>query len=392
MTRPLGQATGAEKLKIVTELIDKLHEDIKNIALLPSDRDLALEELKIYSRDPDNADPIFSEKGISTLLPHAFYSPSTKTAREALRVLVNAMVLKPETRQIVIDQGFAKRACGELKGENFDDEFLNSRILLLSTYDTVIDVEDLIDNHHLAEYIVEKLNQHAKDLSKKAVDILSRHAKDLSGKPKSKSRSKSKVDPMQDMALTETSKLLYVVSHVCPDRVSSLSAALPHLVFILLKHPVPEPKPLDGPFKALISAFTNLDFGAEKSKAALYPKGEAFKVADKLINILERVVRADANKYVQNVGYGFAGGLFLQESMPIPSSATEAFSGGAGGSQEPRVLTQEEKDRQTEQLFDLFDRLNPSSLTDVQEDPKETATTENQPPTTKNDASGEGKE
>lgn len=36
MTRPLGQATGAEKLKIVTELIDKLHEDIKNIALLPS--------------------------------------------------------------------------------------------------------------------------------------------------------------------------------------------------------------------------------------------------------------------------------------------------------------------------------------------------------------------
>ncbi|KAM6538469.1 hypothetical protein FALCPG4_000340 [Fusarium falciforme] len=475
MTRPLGQATGAEKLKIVTGLIDKLHEDIKNIALLPSDRDLALEELKIYSRDPDNADPIFSEKGISTLLPHAFYSPSTKTAREALRVLVNAMVLKPETRQIVIDQGFAKRACGELKGENFDDEFLNSRVLLLSTYDTVIDVEDLIDNHHLAEYIVEKLNQHAKDLSKKAVDILSRHAKDLSGKPKSKSRSKSKVDPMQDMALTETSKLLYVVSHVCPDRVSSLSAALPHLVFILLKHPVPEPKPLDGPFKALISAFTNLDFGAEKSKAALYPKGETFKVADKLINILARVVRAypdteldefaspsvkvirkvytnapdtlkkhmrglllptvedrvdelgtrdtlpgkllkhltsrtcpvfrvdisdlflemsdsDAKKYVENVGYGFAGGLFLQESMPIPSSATEAFSGGAAGSQEPRVLTQEEKDRQTEQLFDLFDRLNPSSLTDVQEDPKETATTESQPPTTKNDAADKGKE
>lgn len=370
---------------------------------------------------------------------HAFYSPSTKTAREALRVLVNAMVLKPETRQIFVDKDFASRSCRELKGENFDDEFLNSRILLLSTYDTTINIEELIDNHHLAEYIVEKLNKHAKDLSKKTVDILSRHAKGLSSKPKSKSRSKSKVDPMQDMALAETSKLLYVVSHLCPDRVSALSAAVPHLVYILLKQPIPEPKPLDGSFKALVSAFTDLDFGAEKSKAALYPKGELSKVADKLIDILNRAVRSyadadldefvapsvkvmrkvytnapdsvkkhmrglllptvedrvdelgtrdtlpgkllkhltsraspvfrvdisdlflemsdrDANKYVENVGYGFAGGLFLQKSMPIPASATEAFSGGTGGSQEPQELTQEEKDRQTEQLFELFDQ------------------------------------
>ncbi|KAI8724612.1 hypothetical protein NCS52_00030800 [Fusarium sp. LHS14.1] len=475
MTSPLSLGTGAEKLQRVADLIDKLDRDLEKVTLLPSDRDLALKELKIYSREPDNADPIFSEKGVVTLMHHAFYSPSTKTAREALRVLVNAMVLKPETRQIFVDKEFDRRACKDLKGENFDDEFLNSRILLLSTYDTTIDIEGLIANHHLAEYIVEKLNQHAKDLSNKAVDILSRHAKDLSSKPKSKSRSKSKADPMQDIALSETSKLLYVVSHNCPNRVSDLSTAVPHLVFILLKHPDPEPKPLDGPFKALISAFTNLDFETEKNKASLYPKGDAFKFTDRLINILESVVRAyaeteldefasptakvirkvyisapdlvkkhmrglimptaedrvdelgtrdtlpgkllkhltsrkcpvfrvdisdlflemsdrDANKYVENVGYGFAGGLFLQESMPIPASATEAFSGGAGGSQEPRVLTQEEKDRQTEQLFELFDRLNPSSLTDVQEDPKETATTESQSPETKDDAVDNGKE
>lgn len=349
------------------------------------------------------------------------------------------MVLRPETRQIFIDQGFARRACRELKGENFDDEFLNSRILLLSTYETIIDIEELIDRHHLAEYIVEKLNRHAKDVSNKAVDILGRRAKGLSSKPKSKSRSKSKDDPMQGMALSETSKLLYVVSHICPDRVSALSTAVPHLVFIFLKHPVPEPKPLDGSFKALISAFTDLDFGAEKSKAALYPKGDTSKVADKLVDVLDRAVRAyadteldefvapsvkvirkvytnapeplrkhmrgallptaedrvdelgtrdtlpgkllkhltsrispvfrvdvsdlflemsdrDANKYVENVGYGFAGGLFLQKSMPIPASATEAFSGGDGGCHEPRELTQEEKDRQSEQLFELFDQ------------------------------------
>ncbi|KAJ4311412.1 hypothetical protein N0V84_010465 [Fusarium piperis] len=466
MTRPLGQATGAEKLKIVTDLIEKLHLDVENIRLLPSDRDIALEELKIYSRDPENAGPIFSERGINALLRHAFFSPSTKTARGALRVLVNAMVLKPETRQIFIDKGFARRACRELKGENFDDEFLNSRILLLSTYETMIDLEELIDEHRLAEYIVEKLNRHAKDLSNKAVDILGRHARFLSSKPKSKSRSKSKTDPMQGMALSETSKLLYVVSHICPDRISALSTAVPHLVFIFLKHPIPEPKPLEGSFKALISAFANLDFGAEKSKAALYPKGNISKVADKLIDILNRAVRAyadteldefaapsvkvirklyinapallkkhmrglllptvedrvdelgtrdtlpgkllkhltsrispvfrvdisdlflemsdrDANKYVENVGYGFAGGLFLQKSMPIPASATEAFSGGAGGPQEPRELTQEEKDRQTEQLFELFDQLNPMSLTDGQEEPKETITTKGQPPETK---------
>ncbi|RSL67166.1 hypothetical protein CEP54_003373 [Fusarium duplospermum] len=468
MSRPLGQATGAEKLKIVAELVDNLYDDHKEVTMLPDVRDRALEELKIYSRDPDNADPVFSQKSVDMLLRHSFYSPSTKTAREALRVLVNVMVLKPETRQMFIDQDFAGRACKELKNENFDDEFLNSRVLLLSCYETSINVEELIDKCCLAEYIVENLNRHAKDLSNKIINKLSRHVKDLSGKPKSKSRSKSKDDPMQDMALTETSKLLYVVSHNCTDRISVLSAAVPHLVYILLKHPIPESKPLDSPFKALISAFTNLDFGSEKNKAALYPKGKTFKVADRLVNILELVVRAyadteldefaspsakvirkvytnasdplkkhmrglllptaedrvdelgtrdtlpgkllkhmtsrtcpvfrvdiinlflemsdrDANKYAENVGYGFAGGLFLQKSMPIPASATEAFGGGAGGSQEPRVLTKEEKERQTEELFELFDRLNPSSLTNGQEDPQETTTTESQPSKAKDD-------
>ncbi|KAM0430550.1 hypothetical protein ACHAPT_005899 [Fusarium lateritium] len=464
MSRPLGQATGPEKLKTVTELVDILSEDAENTRLLPEDRDLALEELKIYSRDTKNSDPLYSEKGVTMLMRHAFFSPSTKTAREALRILVNAMVLRPETRQMFIDQGFARRACRELKGLNFDDEFLNSRILLLSTYDTTINIGELIDRYHLSEYIVEKLYLHVKDLSNKPTHKLGRLLNDLvTTKPKTKLRSKSKVDPMQEVALIETSKLLYVVGHRCRDRISTLTPAVPHLVHILLKQTVPEPKPFSGSLKALISAFTDLDFEAEKSKIALYPKGDTFKVARKLIGILGRAVKAyadteldefvapsvkvirkvytngpdsvketmcqlllptandrgdelgtrdtlpgillkhltsrtcpafrlevsdlfleisgsDANKYAQNVGYGFAGSFLLQQSMPIPTTASEAFSGrGAGGSQEPREMTQEEKERQTQELFELFDKLNPTSFTEEQDDPQEAVTREGQP-------------
>ena len=104
-------------------LLDKLTLDLEKICMLPHreqdvevdvdstrltdiERDAALEQLKLYGRDPVDAEPIFTQKvrwgervlfgatmltpmhqGIETLTRHAFNSPSFTTSRNALRCL-----------------------------------------------------------------------------------------------------------------------------------------------------------------------------------------------------------------------------------------------------------------------------------------------------------------
>lgn len=85
---------------------------------------------------------------------------------------------------------------------------------------------------------------------------------------------------------------------------------------------------------------------------------------------------SDANDFVRNVGYGFAAGFLMSHQLPVPESATEAFSTKtkAGDSNvlvnpitgqrfdaEPQdtgtPMTMEEKEREAERLFVLFERF-----------------------------------
>lgn len=373
------------------------------------------------------------------LLRHAFYNPSSETARAALRVLANAMLLKPETRQLFVDLGFAPRACSELKVDNWDNEFLISRVLFIATYGTTIDLVDLIENHHLADHILDNLNRHAKILSNKA---------------------KAKADATEEMALGEILKLMFNVTHFCKDKVLCFIPAVPHVVALLWKQDIPDANPLDSPFGPLVNALYNLDFEADKSRAALYPKGEPTKVSSRLVSLLDLSMKAysdsdlennvaplvgligriyehaqpvvrqsledallpsaedrqavlgrgetlsakllrnstnpvtpalrdgishlffdlsdrDTSKFVENVGYGFASGFLFQNNVPVPSSASEAFSTGDDAGAQKLVnpitgqfldmenpaqgpeISQEEKEREAERLFVLFERCAP---------------------------------
>jgi hypothetical protein len=372
------------------------------------------------------------------LLRHSFYSPSTKTSRAAMRVLANSMLLKPETRQVFVDEGFAPKACNKLKGDNWDDEFLAARILFLSTYGTTVDLLDLVDSHGLAGLVVDRLAQHAKLVSRK---------------------SKAKEDMMEGMALTESLKLLFNVTHHCSDRAGAFNPAVPHIVDLLWKQDLPASKPLEAPlpFGPLVNALLNLDLTTPKAKSSLFPKSDSYKPSGLLVSLLDCSLKSyddndlevivtplvsllkklyeiapedvqqqirdallptaedrksvlgrgetvsakllkhsthptapalreaishllfdmsdrDASKFVENVGYGFASGFLFQNNVPIPESASEAFStGGADGAQQPvnpitgqflsqeqhpevPEMTEEEKEREAEKLFVLFER------------------------------------
>ncbi|KAI7715574.1 hypothetical protein KC353_g6000 [Hortaea werneckii] len=96
----------------------------------------------------------------------------------------------------------------------------------------------------------------------------------------------------------------------------------------------------------------------------------------------------DANKYVQNIGYGFASGFLMSEGIPVPTSATQANSTPVDGSAGARTdinpvtgqrlnaedsgpspsaeMTEEEKEREAERLFVLFERLKATGVVDIQ--------------------------
>lgn len=180
------------------------------------------------------------------------------------------MLLVASTRQTFVDLGYEAKACLRLKNDNRDDEFLVSRILFLLTYDSNVDIEKMIDGSHLADSI----NQN-----------LARHAKLYLAKPK-----KGKEEPMEDMALTETLKLMFNLTHFCSQRIETFSPAIPHILTILSRRPIPPSDPLGPPVGPLVNALINLELDNKKGTAEatnpLFPKGNHNTHTEHLISIL----------------------------------------------------------------------------------------------------------
>lgn len=435
----------AAKLDDVTALLDKLSTDLKKKTLKTQQRDTLLGQLKVYGRNVDGSDPIFARTGIQTLSQYAFDSSSTTTSREALRCLANALLLKPETRQILVDMGCAPKAAEKLKTDNSDDEFLLSRILFLMTYGTTANYQELIKKNKLADSIYSCLARHAK-----------RYVKGT--------RRVSTPNPMDDMALTETAKLVFNITHFSPDLAPSFSNSISPLLQIVQKTKISLP-PLQQPIQACINSLINLDLGDKSSHSALFPRSDPNGVTKHLVNILDACVTSykdseldqtaspvitvlrkvykeapdqvkkhmetlllptdadrakpigksdvlssrllqlstsaisstlrtsiqamlfemsaeDPNKFVANVGYGYASGFLMSQNIPVPQNATESWTEGGGDDvrinpitgqrldaetfvDEGPPMTDEEKEIEAEKLFVLFERLRATGVVDV---------------------------
>jgi hypothetical protein len=291
-----------------------------------------------------------------------------------------------------VDLHYETKACIRLKHDNRDDEFLVSRIIFLTTYNTNVDVGALLEQHHLGEIINQNLHRHATHYD-------------------AKKKKKLKVDPMEDMALVESLKLLFNLSHFCPQRSTDFTPAIPHILAILQKRQVESDKPLEAPFGQLVNSLINLDLTNSEAIHALYPKSDPKLNAERLIQLLNlgiqsykedeldqqasplltlmrkvyelapidvkryiksillpndddrkqvlgrtetlasRMLRLstspvapqlreaisnllfemsdkDARKFVRNVGYGFASGFLFRNDVPVPENALDAWSTG----------------------------------------------------------------
>lgn len=272
---------------------------------------------------------------------------------------------------------------------------------------------------------------------------------------------------MDIMALSETLKLLFNLTHFYPDMSEQFSRSIPYIFKILVRRKIPTP-PLEPPVNYLVNALLNLDLEDTKGQQlkfhgmnAAFPTFDAKCNAEHLVNILDNAIVAytepeldnaispvltlirrmyeiapesvkkymewlllptdeersrplgksdtlssrllqlstsamtanlrgsissmmfelsgkDATKFVQNVGYGFASGFLLSNNIQIPESATDAHA-TAGPSGDIPVnpitgqrldmeetdttapMTREEKEREAERLFVLFERYVLSS-------------------------------
>jgi hypothetical protein len=365
------------------------------------------------------------------------------------------LFLKPETRQAFVDLGYEPKACSKLKNDSRDDEFLVSRLILLTTYGTSIDLPTLIDQHQLADSIIQNLSRHARRFSTEAV-------------------APARADPIEQMALAETLKLLFNVTNFAKGHASAFDPALPHITAILRFHDLPQTRtPLDPPFGLLINALLNLDLNSPTAQSSLYPPTEPTRVADRLIHLLDLSMKSytdtdldqavtplicvlssvyehapggqndnddavrtfirsklvpmnedrksvlgktdslpsrllrnwtnpmapqfrsavghlyfdisgkDAAKFIENVGYGYASGFLFENGISLPQGAMEqggegsstSRDGGGGVAASGRPvnpitgqfldeeklpdlpeMTMEEKEREAERLFVLFER------------------------------------
>ncbi|TKA58622.1 hypothetical protein B0A55_12149, partial [Friedmanniomyces simplex] len=108
---------------------------------------------------------------------------------------------------------------------------------------------------------------------------------------------------------------------------------------------------------------------------------------ENISSLLFELSDKDANKFVRNIGYGYASGFLTSHNIEIPGDATEANSIGNEGelrgttninpvtgqrlSAEGRdcpggpEMSEEEKEREAERLFVLFERLRATGVVDV---------------------------
>ncbi|KAJ4350587.1 hypothetical protein N0V95_004638 [Ascochyta clinopodiicola] len=397
-----AQKSGKAKLDDVTKILNDLRTDFDDPKLSSQQRKQQLEQLKVYGRDPTNAEPIFTQDS-----------------------------------------------------ESIDDEFLLSRILFLTNYDTTLDYTELVNEHHLADNINAAIQRHANRYTQP------------------RQRAQEHTAPMDLMALSETLKLLFNITHFHPDLSQHFTDSIPNIFHILTRRDSPT-KPLDAPVSFLINALLNLvreegtgtdqhphdpvlhaavfpvsnppsnvthliatldsalrSYPASELDATIsplftllrrineiapadvqtvmqskllpsdtdraQPLGKSASLPSRLLNLstsaqtpalrdsiaafMFELSSKDPAKYVQNVGYGYASGFLLSKNIPMPEGAIQdAGEGSSGGvpvnpitgqrlDREEQVempeMTLEEKEREAERLFVLFERLKKTGVVDV---------------------------
>ncbi|KAI4764925.1 hypothetical protein E4T52_02087 [Aureobasidium sp. EXF-3400] len=385
------QASGQDKAR-VDELLTKLQADLQDEKLTAEARQSLLEQLKVLGRDPSNSESIFAKKGIATLCEYGFDVAELEVSQEALRCLANAMLLQEAPRQYLLDLGYGGKAAQRLRNDDRNDEFLISRIIFLLTYKTTVDLVELVEKHELANSIcrpelILKFTSSVPDL----FSILS-HQKLPS--PPLQGAVSATINALMNMQISD---------ETCPNKArveqlidildlstkayseSELEQTATPLLLLLRK--------IQGKASAdLREHMQSLLLPNEKARSKPLGQGDSLpsrllrlsispaqmKLCESISGLFYELSGSNPTTFIHNIGYGYAAGYLSTHKIEVPETMMKADAQGADinpvtgqrlaaepTNPEPE-MTDEEKEREAERLFVLFERLKATGVVDVE--------------------------
>ena len=213
------------------------------------------------------------------------------------------MLLSPSSRSWFVELHYETKLCQRLKNDNCEDELLVSRIIFLTTYSGNVDIENLIDNHQLADNINHNIARHAKQydevqkiekIERSAIDWSSSSMKErekyLDRAKRNSELKNSQPCPMEDMSLIETLKLLFNLSHLCPQRSGAFSPAIPCIFRLILNRHVLPHQPMEPPMSHLVNSLINLEL--EPNASACFPRPDPKIYVERMMVLLDLATAA----------------------------------------------------------------------------------------------------
>jgi Guanine nucleotide exchange factor synembryn len=254
--------------------LEQLAEDVENDHFTQPRRDEILGQLKFLGREVDVVRALYDVSGIKTLGHYAFGDYPRSTSREALRCIANALLLVPATQQTFLELGFVPKTAEAYKLQDNLDEFPVARVLFLMTYNKSTDFQTLIEEHDLATSVTTHIKRHADTpplVPRTDVDAVT--------------------------AILETVKLLFNVTNVVPQLSCRFNPAVPWLLEVVIRTPLPIGGPLQGGTPYTINALANLEFRDQPSDE-LDPEisKRLNRAIDKLLSTLEMSLQSYTEK------------------------------------------------------------------------------------------------
>ena len=156
-----------------------------------------------------------------------------------------------------------------------DDELLISRLLFLTSYGTTQSFSQLIEVHHLSDYINDNIARHSRKWAKSEVKGQAGYGY---------------------QTLSETLKLLFNITHFCPQKKAAFSQSIVPILKILTCHEFSSlPRPVHPPINHLINALLNLNLEEKKGlHGRSFQKVDLRASIEKLTRILDITLKAYA--------------------------------------------------------------------------------------------------
>ncbi|KAK9466891.1 guanine nucleotide exchange factor [Lipomyces arxii] len=367
----------------------------------------ALSGLRIAGRDQTIAVELFNQDNISVILEYASIQNDTQTRLEALRVIANALLLVPSLRADW-DLSFAQQYIHS----SIDEEFLVGRVMFLATVGSKGFKGSI--TKILQQYVIEHLRQASKrDISDSSnaaiketcklffnillhttisdecelvvsllVDLVRRlpHKFDLVSNILACLLKLPVVDGIYFPSTSPTS-FLEITFNILEQVMTSLpytddSISLLLLLILTLLDKTNSESAITFVKSKVIPSDSERDrpLGQSASLAAKLLQATSdpalSKSKDVIFQLLWHLSEQDVRKFVHNIGLGYAIGFLMTNNVPIPDDLT------GGSVQSPSMtqinpitgqrldaedlpsledMTDEEKEREAERLFVLFE-------------------------------------